>query len=62
MATSLQRLFVLADSPYIDSCLNLFTTGHFFLSQIKEWPMRRGPTAVTENDLVVSRYGAYVKD
>ena len=24
--------------------------------------MRGGPTAVTENDLVVSRYGAYVKD
>ena len=32
-ATPLQRLFFLADSPYIDSCFNLSTMATFFCPQ-----------------------------
>ena len=32
-ATSLQRPLFLVDSPYIDSCLNLYKTATFFCSQ-----------------------------
>ena len=32
-ATSLQRLFFLADSSYIDSCFNLYTVATFFFPQ-----------------------------
>ena len=33
IVTSLQRPLFLADSPYIDSCLNLSTTATFFCPQ-----------------------------